>query len=220
MKLEVGMKLGKLELLERTKKGTKWGYICKCECGNVKWIRSDSLTSKTKPARSCGCLAKDNYFKAKDIANKRFGRLVALEPTDDRDKWNGSIIWKCKCDCGNIINVCSGSLKTGSIVSCGCYRKEYETRQGSNIGAIHVRKNIKEDTNLQVISRRDTLKLNNTSGVTGVIWDKSRNKWVAQIVFQGKHIYLGRYINKEDAIAAREEAEEKYFKPILDKYNR
>lgn len=220
MKLEVGMKLGKLELLELTKKGTKWGYICKCDCGNIKWIRKDNLNSKTKATRSCGCLAKENYFKVKDMTNEKFGRLTVLEPTDCRDKWNGSVIWKCKCDCGNIINVCGYSLKEGSIVSCGCYKKEYEVKQGSNIGSIHVKENIKEGTNLQVISRRDTLQSNNTSNTTGVTWDKSRNRWLAQIIFKRKHIYLGRYTSKEDAIVARKEAEEKYFKPILEKYNR
>lgn len=58
----------------------------------------------------------------------------------------------------------------------------------------------------------------NTSGVTGVTWDKSRQKWLAQIVFKGEHKFLGRFGDKEDAIQARKEAEEKYFKPIIEKY--
>ena len=51
----------------------------------------------------------------------------------------------------------------------------------------------------------------NTSGVTGVTFDKNKNKWMAQIGYKGKNIYLGRYTNFEDAVNARKEAEEKYF---------
>ncbi|EAC6762269.1 AP2 domain-containing protein, partial [Listeria monocytogenes] len=58
----------------------------------------------------------------------------------------------------------------------------------------------------------------NKSGVTGVCYDKNRKKWVSQITFQGKNINLGRFIRFEDAVKARKNAEEIYFKPILKKY--
>lgn len=56
---------------------------------------------------------------------------------------------------------------------------------------------------------------NNTSGVTGVSFDKTRGKWTAQIVFKGKNYYLGRYIEKKDAIVARKEAEKHLFGDFL-----
>ena len=37
------------------------------------------------------------------------------------------------------------------------------------------------------------------------------NRWVAQIVVNGKNKFLGNHKTKEDAIKAREEAEIKYF---------
>ena len=52
---------------------------------------------------------------------------------------------------------------------------------------------------------------NNTSSVTGVSWHKARNKWKAYITINGKTKHLGFFINKEDAIQARLEAEKKYF---------
>lgn len=52
---------------------------------------------------------------------------------------------------------------------------------------------------------------NNNSNFTGVHWDKSRQKWVAQIMINYTNIHLGRFINKEDAIRARLNAEAKYF---------
>ncbi len=59
-----------------------------------------------------------------DIKNRRFGRLIAINPTPDRDSCQ-SVIWKCKCDCGNTILVSARQLtsKTGTH-SCGCLQKE------------------------------------------------------------------------------------------------
>lgn len=51
----------------------------------------------------------------------------------------------------------------------------------------------------------------NSSGVTGVSFDKSKNKWVARIGIDYKKINLGAFDNKDDAIKVRKEAEEKYF---------
>lgn len=55
------------------------------------------------------------------------------------------------------------------------------------------------------------LQPNNTSGIEGVTWDKSKNKWMAQIQNNGKHIYLGRYKNIQGAFLARRFAERLYF---------
>lgn len=42
-------------------------------------------------------------------------------------------------------------------------------------------------------------------------FDKKRNKWIAQITFQRKNHCLGRFDDKEDAINARLEGEERFF---------
>lgn len=52
---------------------------------------------------------------------------------------------------------------------------------------------------------------NNTSGVRGIHFDKSRNKWMAHIRVNGENKWLGRFDKKDDAIKARQEAEIKYF---------
>lgn len=48
--------------------------------------------------------------------------------------------------------------------------------------------------------------LNNTSGTTGVSFDKFRNKWVSRIQKDGKGMFIGRFDSKKDAIKARREA--------------
>lgn len=57
----------------------------------------------------------------------------------------------------------------------------------------------------------------NTSGAKGVIYDKTRQKWRAEITIRGKKKNLGRFDNYEDAIKARKQAEEKYYNPIFEK---
>ena len=65
----------------------------------------------------------------------------------------------------------------------------------------------KWDNNLN----HDLLKTN-TSGYTGVRWDKKNNKWYATISYNRQPIWLGYYTNIDDAIEARKKAEDKYFK--------
>lgn len=51
---------------------------------------------------------------------------------------------------------------------------------------------------------------NTVSGVPGVRWLKAINRWSSFITVNKKVIYLGCFIEKEDAITARREAEVKY----------
>jgi hypothetical protein len=59
---------------------------------------------------------------------------------------------------------------------------------------------------------------NSKSGIKGVNWDKTRQKWVAEININGVKHFLGRFDALEDAAAARKQAEEKYFKPVIEEF--
>lgn len=37
---------------------------------------------------------------------------------------NGSIIWRCKCECGNECDISGPQLRSGRTKSCGCYRQQ------------------------------------------------------------------------------------------------
>lgn len=50
----------------------------------------------------------------------------------------------------------------------------------------------------------------NTSGRTGVWWNKINQNWCADIKVCMKKIYLGSYADFDDAVVAREDAEIKY----------
>lgn len=119
-----GMKFGRLTVIKQDGKD-KWGakkWLCKCDCGNIISVIGKSLTNNN--TKSCGCYKKEKTSKRnkKDITNKRFGKLVAIKPL--RIDENNQVIWLCKCDCGNEINVATHSLLSGNTKSCGCTRKE------------------------------------------------------------------------------------------------
>jgi hypothetical protein len=57
-----------------------------------------------------------------NLSGKRFGRLVVLCRLSKRS-W-GSLLWKCKCDCGELVNINGASLRYGRTLSCGCLMRE------------------------------------------------------------------------------------------------
>lgn len=55
------------------------------------------------------------------LDGKRFGRLVASSAYDADGR---RVRWWCRCDCGVEKWVDASKLKSGSTVSCGCWRRE------------------------------------------------------------------------------------------------
>lgn len=60
----------------------------------------------------------------------------------------------------------------------------------------------------QALNRRE--QSNNTSSKTGVYWDKKNNNWRVEIQSNNKRIGLGSYIEFDEAVKTRKEAESKY----------
>ena len=58
-----------------------------------------------------------------NIIGMRFARLVVLCDTGKRI--DGTVVWRCQCDCGSTTDVRASYLKRGQTKSCGCLRMEY-----------------------------------------------------------------------------------------------
>lgn len=201
-----GQRFGKLTALERTnqKRGTSYLWRCKCDCGNEVLVTTNALTSGN--TKSCGCHAKEKLReRVKNISGQRFGRLVAVSPTEKRV--SGSVVWKCQCDCGNETEASYNSLVSGNVRSCGCLKNEC---QGPSQYMDYI-----DGTCVQNLEFKG-LRKDNKSGCTGV--SAYRGKWRAVISFKKKTYYLGTFEKKEDAIRIRKTAEEKLFGPFLDWY--
>lgn len=69
-------------------------------------------------------------------------------------------------------------------------------------------------TGRRVENKRNKLQKNNSSGYTGVYYEKAKgykNKWLATIGVNGKRVRLGHFHTEQEAIDARKAAEKKYF---------
>ena len=196
-------------------------WKCKCDCGNeVSVIEGNLLRGTT---RSCGCLEKELISKRTeknftDITGNKYGKLTAISMFRKKDsKGINREYWKCKCDCGKETVVKGVALKSGNVKSCGCEitraGKEY-AKKGQEVLERDLRK---EGTDLSKLSNIPTKQ--NRSGVRGVSFLSKKNKYKAYIYFKGKYIELGTFDTLEKASVARRKAEDKYFKPILEKYN-
>lgn len=75
------------------------------------------------------------HFNANDITGNRYGKLLVLGATDERYS-NGSVKWKCQCDCGNICYSPSSELKRGRK-SCGCETRLIDL-EGKKFGRLTV----------------------------------------------------------------------------------
>ncbi len=105
-----GVPESKLTVIQKDKKvGRKQYWLCRCECGREKVVRSDSI--KDGSIKSCGKCAHIQI-------GERFNKLTVIDIIIGTNTIKRK--YKCMCDCGNIIEVESASLRNGHTKSCGC----------------------------------------------------------------------------------------------------
>lgn len=103
-------------------RGTIWS--CQCDCGTIVDVCSTELLGDK--THSCGCLKAELHSTMNDLTNQRFGKLIALDSNEVAK--DGQRIWRCKCDCGSIINVLAGNLRKNNTSSCGCINSKGNMR--------------------------------------------------------------------------------------------
>lgn len=71
----------------------------------------------------------------KDIIGQKFGRLTVIEQVGYTPKnKHGSRYakWLCKCDCGNVCEMDTGTLRNKGVHSCGCVAREHLKEMAKN----------------------------------------------------------------------------------------
>jgi hypothetical protein len=119
-----GKRFGRLTAGKRFVKGRRYRsyYECKCDCGRYVTVLTVNLKHKTKPTQSCGCIKGEKQKKmALNLTGERFGRLVPVSRVPGVPRQ-----WNCKCDCGAIVKVRTGNLRSGITRSCGCMQPEMQ----------------------------------------------------------------------------------------------
>lgn len=100
-------------------------WICRCVCGKIRELRSDTV----KGGRKCSSCSKIN-----NIIGYRYGSGVVIAL---HSKTKYGVRWELKCDCGNKYYAISSNLNNKSTKSCGCYRSKKsanicQERRGEN----------------------------------------------------------------------------------------
>ena len=145
------------------------------------------------------------------MIGQTFGRWTIL-----REFRNGRFLYyECRCACGTVREVRANSIRSGRSKSCGCLKQERAKDVIAENSRERLTTNAAYKTNFQAIEREKPYK-NNKSGHKGVYWAKQKGIWKAVIYVQKKCIYLGGYHDINDAIQAREDAEQKYFLPLIE----
>lgn len=214
-----GQKFGRLTVIERAEdyvssKGKKYiQWVCKCDCGNDAIVFGSNLTNNH--TQSCGCLngevASKNFkkFNKYDLSGE-YG--IGYTFNGDKFLFDLEDYQKIKdyCWCVNS----DGYLLT--YLNSKIIRMHRFLTDGQLIDHINGNTLDNRKINLRVANKSKNgmnryLQSNNTSGVTGVYWNKNLNKWSSHITINRKNIYLGSFDNFDDAVKVRKEAENKYF---------
>lgn len=204
-------------------------WYCDCDCGTKnKIILGSALTSGN--VKSCGCLHREvasEISKTKISHGKKYNDYdLSGEYGIGYDSNNNKFFFDLE-DYNLLKDICwyqnSRGYIVGHIVGEKREVKMHRLILGLDDNPMFVCDHIYSDRkydnrkqNLRITEQKYNAKnrmraSNNTSGKTGVSWSKRKNKWVAYIGVNNKHVYLGSYNNIQEAIDVRLKAEEKYF---------
>lgn len=227
-----GKRFGRLTVLNRApnrvnknhKSLVYWN--CKCDCGNYKEIKGESLRNGS--IRSCGCLNKEIVSNNNRKYKKKYNTYDLSGEYGIGYTSTGKFFYFDKEDFDKIKEYCWSIDTEGYVIANTDFiNKKHSTikmhRLVMNCPPLykvdHINHNKYDNrkqelricTNQQNCMNRK-IQCNNTSGTPGVNYNKELKKWIARIWFNNKTIYLGYFDNKEDAIIKRKEAEDYYYK--------
>lgn len=194
-----GKKYGALTALKMVGKSDMGAFLWECECECGKRITVPAKLLERGAVKDCGC-GRGDKPKYRNLTGKRKGQLTVLYPTDKRDG-KGSVIWCCRCDCGNEIEMSESDFMFGCSVSCGCVRQQ---RWEEFLPAQWL--TFVDGTCVEWIASRKN-RSDNTSGFRGV-YKLGNSQFRAGIGLQGKRYHLGTYKTFDEAVAVRLSVEE------------
>ncbi len=208
----IGKTFERLKVLSKapvhiTSGGNKVGrWNCVCECGTKVIVRTNHLTCGT--TKSCGCYNSDKLVKR----NFKHGLSIRKNITPLYSLWL-SIKTRCynaQTDNysyygGKGIRVSEDWLHNPKEFICWAKHNGY--KKGLEIDRINSKGNY-DPSNCRFVTRSENcinrgLFKNNSSGYTGVKYNKNHSKWVSDIQINKKRISLGDFEMKKDALETR-----------------
>lgn len=130
------------------------------------------------------------------MLDKRYGRLTVIKELKERK--DQRIVYKCKCDCGNTINVKKIYLTNEDTRSCGCLKSEIEEK---NLRSEYDNKRV--DGVVKPLFKGKTPRKDSSSGYRGVQRYYTRvsrqERYRAWITVKGKKYYKSGFLTPHDA---------------------
>ncbi len=107
------------------------------ECDSIKETAKILNISETTVKKYVGYTRKRKPYTTnrkitQDLTGRTFGTLIVIGLSEEFKHHGGykRTTWKCKCECGNIVEICTGSLINGLSVSCGACQKYKNNTSG------------------------------------------------------------------------------------------
>lgn len=227
-----GQKIGKLRIIELSnqKKNGKKLWKCLCDCQLNKPIEeqkfyyaSTSDLMKKAKVKSCGCYNRERCLKHnqenKKTNNYNLSGNFGIGYTFKDEEFFFDLEDYNKIKKYNWIIVRGYVLRTGDNMPMHRVILNLEHIPYNDVRVDHIKGNTTDNrkSELRIVtpsqnSMNSRPHKNNTSTVTGVSWSKSHKKWIARIGINNKRITLGEFDNFDEAVKARKEGEEKYYK--------
>lgn len=215
-------------------------WLCRCDCGNPNLSSVVGYQLKTGRTQSCGCYASEQISKRNKkystktniVIDNEDGTYYLLDENNNKcliDKADYEIIknwyWRKINKRGNInkgywiTNVKEDDKYNKSVLMI--HQVIAEIKYGEYKSSTSIPDHLSRDTDdnrkcnivlksNQKNSHNRGLSKTNTSGKTGVSFNKSKSMWTAYITVNYKTVFLGDFSNFDDAVKVRKEAEKKY----------
>lgn len=196
------------------KRESRW--LCLCDCGNITEVTGYNL--KNNAVSSCGCLKTEavirrcKKYNTYDLSNE-YG--IGYTSKGEKFLFDLEDYEKIKNYCWYINNtnyVCSHINKKNIML----HRIILNPPKDMFIDHINHQKADNRKENLRICTMQEnninrSIQSNNKSGIAGVWFDIRRNRWTAELTYNGRAKYRRNFKNLNDAIRARRDAEKKYF---------
>jgi hypothetical protein len=193
-------------------------WLCECLCEQHKNFIAKGSNIRNGHTKSCGCVRDEMTFKS----NKKYNKydLTGEYGIGWTTNTNKEFYFDLE-DYNKIKDYCwtEDSYKGYSSVKTTKNNKGIRMHQLLGFGHYdHINRNALDNRkeNLRPATPQENMmncsrRKDNSSGITGVCINKKTEKWYAQIQISGKHIRLGAFSEKNNAIIARLNAELQYF---------
>ena len=95
--------------------------VCKM-CGLFYKCKPSDFSATKYCSRKCQLKDYAQRDRTQMLVGKKFNLLTIL--SYEKKDAKGNLLWLCKCDCGNLCNATTVSLRSEQKKSCGCLRNK------------------------------------------------------------------------------------------------